>query len=24
VDKYLRNHPGDHAGPCQVTSVTNP
>jgi hypothetical protein len=24
VDKYLRHHPGDHAGPCQVTSVTNP
>jgi hypothetical protein len=23
VDKYLKNHPGDHAGPCQVTSVTN-
>jgi hypothetical protein len=23
VDKYLTNHPGDHAGPCQVTSVTN-
>jgi hypothetical protein len=23
VDKYLQNHPGDHAGPCQVTSVTN-
>ena len=24
VDKYLKHHPGDHAGPCQVTSVTNP
>ena len=23
LDKYLKNHPGDHAGPCQVTSVTN-
>ena len=24
VAKYLQNHPGDHAGPCTVTSVTNP
>jgi hypothetical protein len=24
VAKYLQDHPGDHAGPCNVTSVTNP
>jgi len=24
VAKYLEHHPGDHAGPCNVTSVTNP
>jgi hypothetical protein len=24
VSKFLSQHPGDHAGPCQVTAVTNP
>jgi hypothetical protein len=24
VDKYLQDHPGDFAGPCNVTPVTNP
>ena len=24
LDNYLRSHPGDHAGPCQPTPITNP
>ena len=24
LDSYLRNHPGDAAGPCQVTPAANP